>query len=71
MVDFICPMQKWFLLFKGAKNIDSAKAKVKKIAKWCNRIHFIVEGHISRVPDQNGISQLYNMLEMYHSCPEP
>ena len=26
---------------------------------------------ISRVPDQNGISQLYNMLEMYHSGPEP
>ena len=26
---------------------------------------------ISRVPDQNGISQLYNMLEIYHSGLEP
>ena len=25
----------------------------------------------SRVPEQNGISRLYNMLEIYHSCPEP
>ena len=26
---------------------------------------------ISRVPDQNGISWLYNMLEIHHSGPEP
>ena len=26
---------------------------------------------ISRVQDQKGISQLYNMLEIYHSGPEP
>ena len=25
----------------------------------------------SRVPDQNGISRLYNMLVIYHSGPEP
>ena len=25
----------------------------------------------SRVPDQNGISQVYTMLEIYHSGPEP
>ena len=25
---------------------------------------------VSRVPDQNGISRLYSMLEMYHSGPE-
>ena len=27
--------------------------------------------HNLRVPDQNGISQLYNMLEIYHSGLEP
>ena len=26
---------------------------------------------ILRVPNQNGVSQLYNMLEMYHSGPQP
>ena len=26
---------------------------------------------ILRVPDQNGMSHLYNMLEIYHSGPEP
>ena len=26
---------------------------------------------VSRVPDQNCISRLYNMLEIYHSGPEP
>ena len=26
---------------------------------------------ISRVPDQNSVSRLYNMLEIYHSGPEP
>ena len=26
---------------------------------------------ITRVPDHNGISRLYNMLEIYHSGPEP
>ena len=25
----------------------------------------------SKVPDHNGISRLYNMLEIYLSCPEP
>ena len=25
----------------------------------------------SRVPGQNAISRLYNMLERYHSCPQP
>ena len=28
-------------------------------------------GIILRVPDQSGISRLYNMLETYHSAPEP
>ena len=23
------------------------------------------------LPEQNGISRVYNMLEIYHSCPEP
>ena len=27
--------------------------------------------YISRVSDQNGVSHLYNMLEIYHSGPEP
>ena len=26
---------------------------------------------ISRVSDQNGVSRLYNMHEIYHSGPEP
>ena len=26
---------------------------------------------ILRVPDQNGVSRPYNMLEMHHSGPEP
>ena len=26
---------------------------------------------ISRVPDENGVSRLYNMLEIHHSGPEP
>ena len=26
---------------------------------------------MSRVPDQNGVSRLYNMLEIHHSGPEP
>ena len=30
----------------------------------------VVTGRQPRVPDQNGISQLYNMLEIYHSGPE-
>ena len=30
-----------------------------------------VKATISRVPDQNGVSQLYNMLEIHHSIPEP
>ena len=30
----------------------------------------ICMGNISRVPDQNGISRLYNMLEIYHSGRE-
>ena len=29
------------------------------------------EEYILRIPDQNGISQLYNMLEIHHSGPEP
>ena len=27
--------------------------------------------YISRVLDQNGVSRLYNMLEIHHSGPEP
>ena len=27
--------------------------------------------NISTVPDQSGISRLYNMLEIYYSGPEP
>ena len=27
--------------------------------------------HISRVSDYNGVSRLYNMLETFHSDPEP
>ena len=27
--------------------------------------------HMSRVLDQNGVSQLYHMLEIYSSGPEP
>ena len=32
-------------------------------------VHVI--GYLSRVPDQNGISEAFYVVEIYHSSPEP
>ena len=31
----------------------------------------IIDNKVLRVPDQNGIARLYNMLEIDHSGPDP
>ena len=41
-------------------------------ATICSMVNSVMcAPHILRVPDQNGISWLYNMLKKYHSGPEP
>ena len=47
----------WFLFFFSQK-IET-------------RTHYLKTDCIWRVPDQSGVSHLYNMLELYHSGSEP
>ena len=60
--------------FAGAERIKTTTIKQHfALLMWLsyNEQNCLSVGCSTRVQDQNGISRLYNMLEIYHSGPEP